>query len=179
MYSRVGVPVERCALRIAGTCCALACAACAPVVVHNLDTGTTTTTASYIVEPVTIGSAPSPALRITIRDCNTYRLEPSGQSGSFRPALSVVDAAGATVFSNGSPFSQVIPAGAVVTDGSGSDPDLVIVPIGAHSPEFTVNVSCTTYPGFGSGPYVAWNFTACRTQKNACGPITTGTWHGP
>jgi len=157
-------------------------AACGIPIVHNTDTGVTTSSASYTVTPTTVTTATGDqaGITITIVNCNTWVLNPGGTTGSFRPIASVADSSGTILFANSLNANLVIPDGATVVAGSGSTASVITVPLGKTSGAYTVSAGCTTYPGFGSGPYLLWSLTPCTTdESNGCGPISTGTWQGP
>jgi hypothetical protein len=162
---------------------ALALAGCVPtpVAVHyDGDTGKTTSKAEWRVAAVT--TSKGPGIEIRIRNCSTVRITATSpdidQTAHLRPVAHVTDATGKVLFDNAGPISEVRPAGSEVIDTktpTTDDLQRIIVPTPAAKGAITVKPTCTTYPGYGSGPAFSWDYKPCTTTTRSCATRKAGT----
>jgi hypothetical protein len=152
---------------------AVALAGCGPIVVHQDGTATSSATVRVVPTTVTVLGTPRPAVEIRLRDCDTMRVELAGwQDVHLRPVAGIVDADGREVFGNGHVMGTR-PTGSTVVDGPADGADVIRVPVdGARAP-LRITSGCTSYPGWGSGPWLAWEMPACTTSTRSC-PSTGG-----
>lgn len=152
-----------------------------PVPLHyDGDTGTTTSKAEWRVAAVT--TSKGPGIEIRMRNCATVRITATSpaidQRAHLRPVARVTDVKGKVLFSNASPIGEVRPAGSQVIDTTTPQTDdlqRIIVPTSGASGSITVAPTCTTYPGYGSGPAFSWDFASCTTSTRSCATRKAGT----
>lgn len=153
-----------------------------PVPIHvDGDTETTTSKAEWRVAAVS--TSRGPGIEIRFRNCSTLLLTGggfgSGTTAHLRPVAHVTDAKGTVIFSNGSPMSAVVPAGSQIIDTTTPTTDdlqRIIIPTSAASGALKIKPTCTSYPGYGSGPGFSWDFDSCTTTTRSCATRTAGDW---
>lgn len=151
-----------------------------PIPIHlDGDAGKTISKAEWRVAAVT--TSKGPGIEIRMRNCATLRITgptiDGEQRAHMRPVAYVTDSKGKVLFANASPISEVRPAGSQVIDTTTPTTDdlqRIIVPTSGATGAITVKPTCTTYPGYGSGPGFSWDFDGCTTTTRSCATRKAG-----